>query len=121
MCRVIAHRGPDEQGALTLDGVGLGIQRLSIIDIAGGQQPVHNEDGRLWLVFNGEIYNYPQLRAELEKRGHRFYTQSDTETIVHAYEEYGDDCVAHLNGMFAFALWERQRRRLQMARDRVGK
>lgn len=121
MCDAIKHRGPDSTGFYLDAGIGLGIDRLKIIDLAKGDQPIHNEDGSVWLVFNGEIYNYRALRTELETRGHRFYTESDTETIVHAYEEWDDDCVKHLNGMFAFAIWDAKRRRLYVARDRFGK
>ncbi len=120
MCDAIVHRGPDDQGYFVAGSVGLGIRRLSIIDVAGGHQPVHNEDRTIWTVFNGEIYNYRALRAEMESRGHRFYTNSDTETIVHLYEEYGDDFVTRLNGMFAIALWDSLRSRLILCRDRVG-
>ncbi|HZU70431.1 MAG TPA: asparagine synthase (glutamine-hydrolyzing) [Ktedonobacteraceae bacterium] len=121
MRSVIVHRGPDEHG-MYLDGpVGLGIVRLSIIDLSGGHQPIANETGNIWLVFNGEIWNYQTLRKELIEKGHTFSTSSDTETIVHAYEEYGVDCVARLHGMFAFALWDNLRKRLLLARDRVGK
>jgi asparagine synthase (glutamine-hydrolysing) len=116
----IAHRGPDGQGYYTNDGVGLGHARLSIIDLAGGAQPIHNEDKSLWVVFNGEIFNYVELRAELEGRGHRFYTQSDTEVIVHAYEEYGHEFALRLNGQFAIALWDVNARRLVLVRDRAG-
>ncbi len=120
MCAVTRHRGPDDHG-LYLDGnVGLGFNRLSIIDLEGGRQPMSNEDGRVWVVFNGEIYNFRELRAELEGRGHRFATRSDTETIVHAWEEFGEDCVDHLRGMFAFAVWDARRRLLFAARDRLG-
>src|SRR5687767_15908013 len=101
MCRMMGHRGPDEEGIYVKDGVGLGMRRLSIIDLDGGQQPVSNEDGTVWVVFNGEIYNYRELRRELEQRGHVFRTSSDTETIVHLYEEAGAQCVDHLRGMFA--------------------
>jgi asparagine synthase (glutamine-hydrolysing) len=104
MCRTILHRGPDDEGTFVDGRVGLGMRRLSIIDVAGGHQPIHNEDGSITLVFNGEIYNYRALRADLETRGHRFRTKSDTETVVHAYEEYGTDCVKRFNGIFAFAL-----------------
>ncbi len=121
MCVVIRHRGPDDQGTWVGDGAALGMRRLSIIDVAGGQQPIFNEDKSILIVFNGEIYNYRQLQKELRERGHHFRTQSDTEAIVHAYEEYGDDCVKHLRGMFTFALWDRKRRRLLAARDRFGK
>ncbi|MBI3761715.1 MAG: asparagine synthase (glutamine-hydrolyzing) [Chloroflexi bacterium] len=116
----IAHRGPDDAGAYFGEGAGLGIRRLSIIDLTTGAQPIHNEDESLWIVFNGEIYNFPDLKPRLESRGHRFYTQADTEAVIHAYEEYGDDCVCHLNGMFAFAIWDTRRRRLFIARDRAG-
>ena len=121
MCRVIEHRGPDEQGALVGGGAGLGMRRLSIIDLAGGHQPMKGCDPALSLVFNGEIYNYRELKSELESLGHCFKTNSDTETIVHAYEEFGRDCVERLRGMFAFALWDASRRRLLLARDRAGK
>ena len=121
MCQVIRHRGPDDQGVWVGDGVALGMRRLSIIDLAGGHQPIFNEDRSVLVVFNGEIYNYRELQKELQERGHRFQTNSDTEAIVHAYEEYGDDCVKHLRGMFTFALWDRKRQRLLAARDRFGK
>ena len=120
MNRAITHRGPDDDGTFFDRGVGLGARRLSIIDVEGGHQPIHNEDSSIWIVFNGEIYNCRQLQALLEKLGHRFYTRSDTETIVHAYEEFGDECVKYLDGMFAFAIWDRPRRRLFVARDRFG-
>ena len=100
------HRGPDDEGVLHKPGAVLGMRRLSIIDLAGGHQPVFNEDGTVGIVFNGEIYNFGELRASLEKSGHRFRTRSDTEVIVHAYEEWGERCVAHLRGMFAFAVWD---------------
>ncbi|PYS98853.1 MAG: asparagine synthase (glutamine-hydrolyzing), partial [Acidobacteria bacterium] len=121
MLRVIRHRGPDDQGALLSEGVALGMRRLSIIDLAGGHQPMSGEDGRVTVVFNGEIYNYRELQPELERRGHVFQTHSDTETIVHAYEERGAACVEDLRGMFAFAIWDARRRELFIARDRVGK
>jgi asparagine synthase (glutamine-hydrolysing) len=121
MCEAIRHRGPDEDGFYRNETVGLGMRRLAIIDLKGGQQPMHNEDRTLWIVFNGEIYNYKELRAELEKLGHEFYTDSDTEAIVHAYEAYGADCPKHLRGMFAFAIWDERREELFLARDRVGK
>src|ERR1700730_11784246 len=110
MCEAIIHRGPDGEGIFVKDGIGLGMRRLSIIDLAGGQQPVFNEDRTAWIVFNGEIYNFPELREDLLKRGHRFSTHSDTETIVHLYEEMGPDCVQKLRGMFAFALYDEPRR-----------
>ena len=121
MCRVIAHRGPDDQGMMVEGGVALGMRRLSIIDLAGGHQPISNEDGMVTVVYNGEIYNYRELQRELEARGHRFQTHSDTEVVVHAYEEYGEACVDHFRGMFAFALWDARRQRLFIARDRTGK
>lgn len=121
MCRVISHRGPDDQGTLAFDRVALGMRRLSIIDLAGGHQPMSGCDAAITLVFNGEIYNFHDLQRELESRGHRFKTRSDTETIVHAYEEYGARCVDHLTGMFGFAIWDARKRELFIARDRVGK
>jgi asparagine synthase (glutamine-hydrolysing) len=121
MCRVISHRGPDDQGTIVLRGTGLGMRRLSIIDLAGGHQPLSGCDPQVTLVFNGEIYNYRELQKELEARGHRFHTHSDTESIVHAYEEYGAECVGHLRGMFGFALWDERRGELFLARDRAGK
>ena len=120
MCRTIVHRGPDDQGTFIDGDIALGMRRLSIIDVAGGRQPIENEDGTVKIVFNGEIYNYRDLRGELAARGHRFATRTDTETIVHAYEEHGVDCVERLNGIFAFALWDASRRRLFVARDRMG-
>jgi asparagine synthase (glutamine-hydrolysing) len=116
----IAHRGPDDDGFFVEENVGLAMRRLSIIDIQSGHQPITNEDETLWIVFNGEIYNHQELRKDLESRGHRYRTRSDTETIVHLYEQYGEDCVRHLRGMFAFAIWDRPRRRLFAARDRLG-
>lgn len=121
MCQVIRHRGPDDQGMMVKDGVALGMRRLSIIDLAGGHQPISGCDDSVTVVFNGEIYNYRELQRDLEARGHRFHTHSDTEAIVHAYEEYGATCVEHLRGMFAFALWDKRERKLFIARDRVGK
>jgi asparagine synthase (glutamine-hydrolysing) len=120
MCEVIRHRGPDDEGIHVDAGVGIGMRRLSIIDLSTGHQPIHNEDETIWLVFNGEIYNYRQLRRELEEAGHRFYTSSDTETIVHAYEEWGEAAFARLRGMFGIALWDRRQRALLLARDRAG-
>jgi asparagine synthase (glutamine-hydrolysing) len=119
MCDKIQHRGPDDEGYHFEENVALGVRRLSIIDLETGGQPIHNEDETIWLVFNGEIFNYVELRQELEAR-HRFYTKSDTEVIVHLYEEMGERSLGKLNGMFAFALWDRNRRRLFLARDRVG-
>ncbi len=120
MCSALIHRGPDDDGYYFAPGVGLGMRRLSIIDLDSGRQPIRNEDGTIWTVFNGEIYNYQELRRDLEARGHAFYTATDTETIVHLYEEYGDRCVDHLRGMFAFAVWDERRRRLLITRDRLG-
>jgi asparagine synthase (glutamine-hydrolysing) len=120
MCETIVHRGPDDEGIYAEGGVGLGMRRLSIIDVAGGHQPVHNEDMTVWIVFNGEIFNFPDLRKELESRGHRFYTNTDTEAIVHLYEEFGSECVQKLRGMFAFAIYDERRRSLLLARDRLG-
>jgi asparagine synthase (glutamine-hydrolysing) len=121
MCASIRHRGPDSIDYYVDDQVCLGIDRLKIIDLVKGDQPIHNEDGSIWIVFNGEVYNYRDLRLALEGKGHRFYTDSDTETIVHAFEEWGDACVSRLRGMFAFAVWDTKRRRLYFARDRFGK
>jgi asparagine synthase (glutamine-hydrolysing) len=120
MCRTMRHRGPDDEGYYLDHYVGLGMRRLSIIDLESGQQPVTNEDESLWLIFNGEIYNYRELRRRLEQRGHIFRSHSDTEVIVHAYEEYGERCVEHFIGMFGIALWDKNRRRLFIARDRLG-
>jgi len=117
----IVHRGPDDDGFYLKENVGLAMRRLSIIDLAHGKQPIHNRDKTKWIVFNGEIYNYRELRTDLEKRGHKFYTNSDTEAIIHLYDEYGTDCVQHLRGMFAFAIWDDGEKSLFIARDRVGK
>ena len=123
LCRMIEavrHRGPEGAGIYMDDRIGLGHARLSIIDIPGGAQPIHNEDETLWIVFNGEIFNYVELREDLEKRGHRFYTVSDTEVIIHLFEEKAERCLEELNGQFAFAVWDRPNRRLFLARDRLG-
>ncbi len=131
MTDVIRHRGPDDGGSYSdqyrlrppydaMPGVALGFRRLSIIDVAGGHQPMSNEDGTVWVVFNGEIYNFSDLRRRLEGAGHKFRTQSDTETIVHLYEDEGEDCFRHLNGMFAIAIWDSRQRRLVLGRDRLG-
>jgi asparagine synthase (glutamine-hydrolysing) len=120
MCQVMRHRGPDDEGIYVKNNVGIGMRRLSIIDLASGHQPISNEDGTVWIVFNGEIYNHKQIRAELEQRGHRFATNSDTEAILHAYEEYGEACPEKLNGMFGFAIWDENKQRLFIARDRIG-
>lgn len=126
MTNAIAHRGPDDQGryqspADAGPGAALGHRRLSIIDLGGGHQPLSNEDGSIWIVFNGEIYNYQELQPALRKQGHVFRTSSDTETIVHLYEQYGPDCVRQLRGMFSFAIWDQNKRQLFLARDRLGK
>lgn len=120
MAGAIAHRGPDGEGTFCAPGIGLAHRRLAIVDLEGGRQPLGNEDGSVQVVFNGEIYNYRELRRELEARGHRFATDSDTENLVHLYEDLGDGLVERLRGMFAFALWDGARRRLLLARDRVG-
>lgn len=116
----LTHRGPDDAGIFTDGGVGLGHRRLSIVDLAGGHQPMSNEDGRVWLTYNGEVYNHRDLRPALEERGHVYKTASDTETVIHLYEEHGPRSVEQLRGMFAFAIWDRPRRRLVLARDRLG-
>jgi asparagine synthase (glutamine-hydrolysing) len=120
MCRVITHRGPDDEGFYTDGAAAIGMRRLSIVDVAGGHQPLSNEDGTLWIVFNGEIYNHLALREQLIARGHRYVTHSDTETVIHLFEEYGADCVQHLRGMFAFAIWNRNTNTFFIARDRLG-
>jgi asparagine synthase (glutamine-hydrolysing) len=120
MLKPIAHRGPDGQGVYLDGSVGLGHVRLAIIDVDGGPQPMSNEDGTVWIVFNGEIYNFQALRTDLIIRGHQFHSRSDTEVIIHLYEEYGEECLRHLHGMFTFAIWDQKRRRLFLARDRVG-
>ena len=120
MCAAMTHRGPDDEGVYADGPTAIGMRRLSIIDVAGGHQPLTNETGTVWIVFNGEIYNHAELRRGLEQRGHRYRTNSDTETIVHLYEEYGRDCVQHLRGMFAFAIWDREKETLFIARDRLG-
>ncbi len=121
MNRAIIHRGPDDDGFYVRENVGLAMRRLSIIDVACGKQPIYNQDKTAWIVFNGEIYNFQQLRADLEKQGDKFYTHSDTEVILHLYDRYGADCVQHLRGMFAFAIWNEADKSLFIARDRVGK
>jgi asparagine synthase (glutamine-hydrolysing) len=120
MCQIMAHRGPDDDGFYTDGPAGIGMRRLSIVDLATGHQPISNEDGSLWIVFNGEIYNHLSLREQLIARGHSYRTHSDTETIIHLFEEYGRDCVQHLRGMFAFAIWDRNKETLFIARDRLG-
>lgn len=120
MCGVITHRGPDENGFYMEGNVGMGMQRLSIIDLDSGTQPIHNEDRTVWTVYNGETYNYVELKEELTKKGHTFYTNSDTECLVHLYEEYGEDFVTRLRGMFGFAIWDTKRNKLLLGRDRLG-
>ena len=121
MCAALHHRGPDGMGTYVAEGIALGHARLAIIDLSKtGQQPMTNEDGSLHVVVNGEIYNYRQLRADLQAHGHSFCSRSDSEVVLHLYEQYGDDCVQHLEGMFALALWDARRRRLLLARDRFG-
>jgi asparagine synthase (glutamine-hydrolysing) len=122
MCAALVHRGPDDEGVYVAGRVGLAQRRLSIIDLShDGVAPLSNEDGTIWVTFNGEIYNFPQLRAELSARGHIFRTRTDTETIVHLYEERGVECLSRLKGMFALAIWDQKRQRLFAARDRLGK
>ncbi|MGE0406863.1 MAG: asparagine synthetase B, partial [Candidatus Korobacteraceae bacterium] len=120
MCDAMVHRGPDDEGHHCVPYAAIGMRRLSIIDLATGHQPIYNEAGDIAVVLNGEIYNYRELRAELAAQGHAFATSSDTEAIVHAYEEYGDNCVEHLRGMFCFAILDTRRRRVLVARDRFG-
>ena len=120
MLGLIRHRGPDAFGMYLHDKVGLGSARLRILDLAGGDQPIHNETGTVWIVYNGEVFNYPDLRVELEQKGHRFYTKTDTEVLVHLYEEMGPELLNKLNGQFAFALWDSRDQVLMLARDRVG-
>ena len=121
MNAAIMHRGPDSDGFHVAEGIGLAMRRLAIIDVKGGDQPISNEDDSIWIVYNGEIYNYLEMRAELEKRGHHFKTQCDTECVIHFYEDEGEACVQHFRGMFALALWDAHKRRLLLARDRLGK
>ncbi len=120
MCEVIRHRGPDDEGIYLEKNIGLGMRRLNIIDLVTGHQPIHNEDKTIWVVYNGEIYNFQDLRDDLKKNGHHFYTQTDTEVIVHLYEEMGIRCVDKFNGMFGFCLWDRRQNLLFLARDRIG-
>jgi asparagine synthase (glutamine-hydrolysing) len=120
MTRSIVHRGPDDEGYFFDGNLGLGFRRLSIIDLAGGHQPMADAEEQVWVVFNGEIYNFKELRAELEAKGHNFRTRSDTEVIIHGYKEWGPEVLKHLNGMFGLAIWDVARRRLVVARDAMG-
>src|SRR5206468_3974256 len=120
MARSIAHRGPDDEGFFIAGPVGLGFRRLSIIDLAGGHQPMSDAEETVWIIFNGEIYNYRELRAELQSKGHRFRTRSDTEVIIHGYKEWGTEVFNHLNGMFGLAIWDVPNQRLVVARDAIG-
>ncbi len=120
MTKTLQHRGPDDEGYYTDAGIALGHRRLSIIDLDTGKQPIHNEDKTVYVVFNGEIYNFLELKRELEEKGHSFYTKTDTEVLVHLYEEIGERCLERLNGMFAFAIWDGKKRKLFLARDRIG-
>src|SRR5262245_47046376 len=120
MCERMVHRGPDSEGLMVTAGAALGMRRLAIIDLITGEQPAFNEDRNVAVVLNGEIYNYRELRDDLERRGHSFISASDTEVLPHLYEEYGLDMLLHLNGMFAFALWDALRKRLVIERDRFG-
>lgn len=120
MVDALYHRGPDDEGTFLDKNIGLGVRRLSIIDLRDGHQPIHNEDKTLWIIFNGMVYNFLELRRHLEEKGHIFYTQTDTEAILHLYEEYGPDCVLRLNGMFVFAIWQVNEKTLFLARDRLG-
>src|SRR5688500_19771237 len=120
MASAVGHRGPDERGWHADGPIGLAHTRLSILDVAGGHQPMTNGDGSLWITYNGEIFNYLELRSELEEKGHRFTTHSDTEVILHLYEERGEDCVHAFNGQWAFAIWDSRQSRLFVSRDRLG-
>src|SRR6187401_2208873 len=120
MCETIVHRGPNSEGLWMDDQVALGMRRLSIIDLKTGDQPVYSEDKSVIVMMNGELYNFREVRADLEKRGHKFVTQTDTKIVPHLYQEYGEDFVDHINGMFAISLWDTRRKRLILARDRYG-
>lgn len=120
MCDVMSYRGPNDEGYYMSGNFCMGMRRLSIIDLSTGKQPIHNEDKSIWTILNGEIYNFRELREALEKKGHRFYTKTDTEIIVHLYEEYGEDCMRWLSGMFWFAIWDELKKKLLLARDRIG-
>ena len=120
MLALIRHRGPDSFGIYSGKHVGLAHARLSIIDLSGGDQPIHNEDKSIWVVYNGEVFNYPDIRKELDARGHRFYTKTDTEILVHLYEDMGPDLFKDLNGQFAFAIWDKKKEQMLLGRDRLG-
>ncbi len=120
MSRTMFHRGPDDEGYFFDRSLGFGFRRLSIIDLSGGHQPMSDAEESVWIVFNGEIYNYKELRLELEKRGHKFRTQSDTEVIIHGYKQWGTDVFNHLNGMFGVAIWDVKKKKLVVARDPMG-
>src|SRR5690349_6407825 len=120
MSEALTHSGPDDAGAWISDGAGLGHRRLSMVDLGGCHPPMSNEDGSVWITFNGEIYNHRELRSELEECGHIYRSQSDTETLVHLYEQWGREGVTGLRGMFAFAIWDAMRRKLLLVRDRLG-
>ena len=120
MCNTLRHRGPDDEGIYVDGAFGMGMRRLSIIDLATGKQPIRNEDESVWTVYNGEIFNFLELRISLQQKGHRFYTNTDTEVIVHLYEEHQEEFVKHLAGMFAIALWDTRQKKLILARDRLG-
>src|SRR5881296_3728046 len=120
MTESIRHRGPDDEGYFFEGAIGLGFRRLSIIDLAGGHQPMSDAEASVWITFNGEIYNYKELRAELQSKGHQFRTNSDTEVIIHGYKEWGTDVFNHLNGMFGVAIWDVRNQRLVVARDAMG-
>src|SRR3989338_775063 len=121
MCKALDFRGPDDHGDYTDSKISLGHRRLSIIDLRKiAKQPMHNENKDIWIAYNGEIYNFKDIKLELEKKGHKFYTNTDTEVIIHAYEEYSENCLGLFNGMFAFALWDSKKKKLFLARDRLG-
>src|SRR5438552_12552731 len=120
MSEAIRHRGPDDDGFYLTDRAGLAMRRLSIIDLKSGQQPIHNQDRTAWIVFNGEIYNYLELRKRLEELGHEFYTDSDTEAIIHAYDQFGTDCPKYLRGMFAFAIWDERNKSLFQSEEHTS-
>ena len=120
MCSRLVHRGPDDKGLYHAGAVAMGMRRLSVVDVGGGHQPISNETGTIWLVYNGEIYNFLDLRQELKSLGHTFRTRTDSEVVVHAYEEWGTACLSRFRGMFAFSLWDERRQSLFVARDQLG-